>query len=336
MPFSLAETTWHKDGLNGTVQVGWGTISGARSDLVAAAGEKVFLFTPADQTYFLSSSVALGKRVLALAVGLPVSGSYHVVLGFEDTVKVYGWRAGELYALWETESEPGARFVDLALADIDGDGKEEVIAASESKEALYIFRMPEGGMRLNLAAIRVLPGPAQKVTALALKGEQRPPVIAAAYRNNGASGLFLLTYTEMGFVEGPAMVNLSTNVTSLTKGDLRTRPGEEIAWGGADGMLRVMEVNRQLESTLISDNLGSVLPALTSGRLWGENSGTLIAGTPEGYLFGFKLPVEQKSPDWAVRINRPINDLALSNEGLIGIGTADGGVQVWKVSTEMG
>lgn len=81
-----------------------------------------------------------------------------------------------------------------------------------------------------------------------------------------------------------------------------------------------------------SDNLGSGIPALTAGRLAGEGTVTLVAGTPEGYLFGYRSPVENSAPDWAVRAGSPVNDLAVSGEGRLGLGTADGGVQVWVFS----
>lgn len=334
MPLSLAEMVWSREGLDGPVLVDWGRVTGRRPDLAAAAGGKYFLFTPSDTDYFLSATVEVGAGVLSLAAGMPVFNLDNVVLGLEDRLAVYGSRQGTVVRLGETEPEPGARFVDLALADIDGDGREEVIAAAEGKEALYFYRQvgEAAELQLELLAIRILPGPAQKVSVLGREGE-RIPLIAAAYRNDGSSGLLTLIFTEMGFQEGPALGDLPVRVTSLAGGDLRQKPGEELAWGGADGAVRVMEAGQELVTAVTSDNLGSFIPALAAGRLVGESTGTLIAGTPEGFLFGFKAPVEKSAPDWAVSSGRPVNDLAVSDEGLLGLGTADGGVQVWLLSS---
>lgn len=334
MPLALAEVVWFREGLDGPVLVDWGRVTGERPDLAAAAGEKTFLFTASDSGYFLSATVEVGTVVLSLAVGLSGLTPENILLGLEDRVVVYGSRQGALVKLWETEAEPGARFVDLALADLDGDGREEVIAASEGKEALFIYRLSgetAAELRLELLAIRVLPGPAQRVTALG-RDEGQTPVIAAAYKNNGSSGLLTLIFTEMGFAEGPALENLPAQVTSLTAGDVRPEPGEELAWGGVDGAIRVVEVDRELATAVTSDNLGSSVPALTAGKLVGESSDTLIAGTPEGFLFGFEAPVERSAPDWAVRVGRPVNDLAVSEEGLVGLGTMDGTVEVWRLA----
>jgi len=335
MPLVLADLVWSREGLDGPVLVAWGRVTGQRPDLVTAAGGRVFIFTASDLGYYLSATVEVGATVLSLAVGLAILTPDNIVLGLEDRVVVYGSRQGEVVRLWETEPEPEARFVDLALADIDGDGREEIIAASEGKNALYVYRVTgetAADLRLELLAIRALPGSAQKVTVLK-REEGKTPIIAAAYTNNSSSGLLTLFFTEMGFEEGPAEANLPARVTSLSAGDLRPKPGEELAWGGVDGAIRIVEVDQRLTTVVNSDNLGSAVPALTAGTLVGESMDTLIAGTPEGYLFGFTAPIEKSAPDWAVRIGRPVNDLAVSIEGLLGLGTSDGGVQVWRLST---
>jgi WD40 repeat protein len=335
MPLVLADLTWSREGLDGPVLVDWGSIAGPRPDLAAAAGGKLYLFSPSDSGYFLNSTVDIGAAVLSLAVGLTVRGGDNIALGLEDRVTVYGSRQGVLAKLWETEPEPGARFVDLALADLDGDGREEVVAASEGNSALYMYRLTgetEAETRLEFLAFELLPGPAQKVTTYR-RGEGQAPIVAVAYRNDGSSGLHTLIYTEMGFEPGPSLENLLAAVTSLTTGELRERPGEEIAWGGADGVIRVLETDQQLTTAVESENLGSSVPALVAGKLVGESADTLIAGIPEGFLFGFTAPVEKSSPDWAVNAGRPVNDLAVSSEGLLGLGSSDGGAQVWRLSS---
>ncbi len=337
MPLALAEIVWSQEGLGAPVLVDWGKLIGTRPDLVAAAGNNVFLFTPADSGYISGATTEVGAAVLSMAVGLEFMTSDNIILGLEDRLVVYGIRRGSIVILWTTDPEPGARFVDLALADIDGDGKEEVIAASQGKEALYIYRqageMP-AELRLELLAIRILPGPAQKVTVIE-RGQGQVPFIVAAYKNNGSSGLLTLYFTERGFGEGPALENLPAQVTSVAKGDLTEKPGEEFAWGGEDGSLRVVEINEQINTIVTSENLGTTIPALTAGKLVGESSDTLIAGTPGGFIFGFRTPIVKSRPDWAVSTGKPVNDLAVSNEeGLLGLGATDGGVQVWLLSSQ--
>ncbi len=333
MPLSVVELVWFWEGLNGPVLVGWGKLLGERPDLAAAAGKNLYLFTPSDAGYVPSQTVEVRSQVLSLNVGLAVAPPQYIILGLDDRLVIYGIRQGVLAELWETEPEPGARFVDLNLSDIDGDGRQEVIAASEGRDSLFIYRLVEvtaGMPQLEILAIRVLPGPAQKVTTVP-GAPGSLPLIVAAYKNDSTSGLLTLTYTERGLAEGPALESLPASVASLTAGDLSSGQGEELAWGGGDGSVRIMEVG-QLTTLLTTNNLGSTIPALIAGHLARETTDTLIAGTPGGYLFGFTAPVESTSPDWAVRIGRPINSMALNEDGLLGLGTADGGVQVWLLT----
>ncbi len=336
MPLVTAEMVFSLAGLNGRVQVDWGALSGAGENLVTAAGSIVYLFTASNTGHVLSSRVDAGARILSLAVGLPISSGAvdNIVLGLEDRVALYGSRQGALIRLAETQPEPGARFADLALADLDGDGREEIIAAPEGMASLFFYRLfgqTDADLRLELLAIRVLPGLAQKVATFRRAGNATP-VVAVAYRRNSHSGLLTLSFTEQGFAEGPALADLPVLVTSLTAGDLRAGPGEELAWGGSDGFLRILEADGALTPVFTSDNLGSGIPALTAGKLAGEGTVTLVAGTPGGYLFGYRSPVENSAPDWAVRAGSPVNDLAVSGEGHLGLGTAGGGVQVWVFS----
>jgi nucleoid-associated protein YgaU len=334
MPLSLARLLWSRE-LNGPVLVHWGFVRGERPDLVAASGTNLFLFSPSMDGYSLNATLDIGAEVLSLAVGLPGPTFDNIVVGLEDRVVVYGSREGALQKLAETAPEPGARYVDIALADIDKDGREEVIAAAEGRQTLYFYRqtgqVPEE-LRLELLAIRALPGAPQKVAVIMRSGDLLP-LTAAAYSTDGSSGIITLIFTELGFAEGPAQDNLPSRVVSLTAGSLRETPGEQMAWGGQDGLVRIVEVNQELNTVLTTDNLGSSVPALTIGRLVGDNFETLVAGTPEGYLFGYSAPVLSSRPDWALEVGRPINDLDISSEGLLGLGTRDGWLEVWLLSS---
>ncbi len=332
MSLALSDIILLQEGLDAAaVLVAWGNITGARPDLVAAAGNKVYIFTPSDQGYSLSATINAQADILSMAVGFLDTPAERIVLGLEDKVVVYGIIQGEITRLWETSPEPGAGFVDVVLADLDGDGVAEVIAASEAEEALFVYQRPVPDEGLELLAIRVLPGPAQRL-AIVRRSEGVTPLIAAAYRNNASSGIQTLFFTEIGFAEGPSLDNLPALLTALTAGDLRQDEGDEIVWGGDDGVLRVLEVNEQLTTEVTSDNLGGEITALAAGKLPGENFETLIAGTPEGFLFGYQAPVERSAPDWAVRVGRPVSDLDISDEGLLGLGTSDGAVIICCLS----
>lgn len=336
MPLAIAKLVWSSQELNGPVLVQWGNITGVRPDLVAAAGNKVYLFSPAKTGCFLSAVIDVGEEVLSLEAGLPINAADNIVIGLDDRLVVYGSIQGTLVKLFETDSEPGARFIDLALADLDGDGRQEIVAAAEGNLAFFVYELfneNAEGLSLELRAIRLLPGPPRKVTVMRPEEEQAP-VIAVAYDANATSGIATFIFTEIGFIEGPFQDDLPARVSSLTAGDLRLEAGDELAWGGADGLVRVVEVDGELATVLTTENLGSDVPALTTGELPGEERHTLVAGTPEGFLFGFRSPVEQASPDWAVRAGRPVNDLSISEEGLLGVGTSDGGVQVWFLSSQ--
>jgi hypothetical protein len=333
MPLSLARLLWSRV-LNGAVLVSWGTVTGERPDLVAAAGTNLFLFSPSEAGYILSAALDTGTEVLSLAVGLDGPAMGNIVVGLADRIAVYTSRGGALVLLAETETETDARFVDIALADIDNDGRQEIIAAAAGKDALYFYRQavePSADVRIDLLAIRALPGVPQKV-AVIMRNQEQLPFTAAAYSTDAGSGIITLIYTEMGFAEGPAQENLPAPVASLTAGRLRDTPAELLIWGGQDGFVRVVAVNQELNTVLTTDNLGSSIPALTAGRLAGDDLETLIAGTPEGYLFGYTVPVMTSSPDWALEVGRPVYDLEISIEGLLALGTSEGLLEVWLLS----
>ncbi|RJQ32293.1 MAG: VCBS repeat-containing protein, partial [Peptococcaceae bacterium] len=302
---SLVALLLERGDLDGPVLVGSGRIAAEQPE-VAAAGQKIYLFSPWNGGYTLLADVDAGTTVFSLAVGLPVFALDNIILGTADRLLVYGGSRGAVNFLGETEPEAGALFTDLALGDLDGDGREEIVAAAEGNESLYIYRLGDetgAGLRLELLAVRVLPGPAQKVTVLERGGGQLP-LIVAAYRQGDVSGLLTLSYTETGFAEGPAVDALPAGVTALAAGDFTAGEGEEPAWGGDDGRVRIMAVNAVLETALVTDNLGSAVSALAAAAPAGEQAGALVAGTPEGFLFGYRLPAGGASPDWAGEIGR--------------------------------
>lgn len=329
------EVLWVREGLNGPVLVEWGEITGFIPDLVAAAGTALFVFSPVDTAYVETAKINLEESVLSLAVSAPGVIPAVIALGTEDRISLYSNLNGVIARVFEV-TDPGARFADLALADLDGDGLDELVAAAENREALFIYRLvgqPGADVRLELLAIYLLPGLAQRVAVL--MGVPFPaPLVAAAYRRGDVYGIQTLYFTEEGFLEGPSEEPLPSALTAMTAGDLRAAPGEELAWGGADGRVRVVEARERLFTAVITENLGSSVAALKAGIIAGEPGATLVAGTPEGYLFGFRAPVERSAPDWAVATGRPVNSLALSGGTRVALGTADGSAQVWRIVDE--
>jgi hypothetical protein len=94
--------------------VEWGNIISSRPDLIAAAGEQIYLFAPAGQEYVLISTADTEARVLSMAVGLAAAPPQYIVTGLEDRVALFGIRERALARLFETEPETGALFVDQA------------------------------------------------------------------------------------------------------------------------------------------------------------------------------------------------------------------------------
>ena len=156
MLLNLAELLWSEEGLNGPVLVDWGNVTGVRPDLVAAAGNRIYIFSPGDNRYFLSASSETAAEVLSLAVGLPFPDAANIVLGLEDRLAVYGVRQGALVRFWESEPDPGARFVDLILGDLDGDGRPGMDQGRSAIGGHSRRSLPDVGPRL-VAAGR-LPG----------------------------------------------------------------------------------------------------------------------------------------------------------------------------------
>lgn len=335
MPLVKAEVLWIREGLNGPVLVAWGGITGIIPDLVAAAGQRVYIFSPVDSEYVETANIDVGESVLSLAVSAPGVFPAVIAAGAEDRIILYGNIDGVIDRLYEV-TETGARFVDLAMADLDGDGRDELVAAAGNREALYIFRLvgqTAAETRLELLAIYALPGLALKVAVL--RGVPFPaPLVAAAYRRGDAYGIQTLYFTEEGFLEGPTEDPLPSALTAMTAGDLRPAPGEELAWGGADGRIRVVEAGERLFTAITTENLGTSITALKAGTIAGEPGDTLVAGTPEGFLFGFRSPVENSSPDWVVATGRPVESLALSGGTRVALGTQDGSAQVWRIFAE--
>ncbi len=316
------------------VPVAAGMVTGEKDDVAAAMEKRVLLYTPANNVYSQIASFEAENTVLSLETGLPAGAGSpeNILIGTEDRIVVLGYRQGAMIRLWSTEPEPGARFTDLATGDLDGDGIEEVVAAASGTENIYVYRPPEraGQENLELVGIRLIPGRPLQVEVFEQPDGNRG--IAVLYQSNENYGLVVYYLTERGFAQGPVLENLPGSPQVLEAGDFTESPGQELALGGNDGIVRVVEPGvDQLRLTISTNVLGARISALSAG---GQNL-SLAAGTPGSYVFIFSFPVGRE-PVLALATGEPVYSLGYAGRGRLAVGTATGGLQVLYagVSTE--
>lgn len=329
MVLAIKKVIWQKEDFKAPVFAAWMERDAGPSRLLAAADKNLYLFSPNAGGYLETSRTTAESEVLSLAVEPPPTGTGYIFTGLTDRLEVYREDAFALKKVGETEPEPGAEFAALAVADIDGDGTNEIIAAAKAKGALYFYRLLTAlgeQLQLELFAIRILPGPAQKVAVYKTDSGELP-VIAAAYGSGTDSGIITLQYTEAGFAGGPYIASPGVAAASLTAIDVRPEPGEELIFGGEDGCIRVFAGSG--DPVLVTSNLGSSVTALDGGKFLGREGKATIAGTPEGYIFGFWYPLTSTDPDWALNTGKPVISLAASKRSEVAAGTTGGALYVW-------
>lgn len=323
---------WKIDLTGGPALVAAGRFAGERWDLAAASGSQVIIFAPGDGEYLPFARLDLGAPATALAAGGPGpagEGADYLAASTAERVFLIGLRQGVAAILARSDPEPGSGFADLAAGDLDGDGVAEIVAAASGQGTIFVYRplfAPGGQASLELAGIRVVPGTPRFVRVLPRPGTT--PAIAVAFEQEGKSGLALYVLTERGFAEGPVLEGLPFRVTALAAGDFTTGPGSEIALGGSGGMAWLVGTGENLEVVMVTDSLGTSVSALAESQ---SETARLLAGTPEGNVFGFNYPVG-KSPDLAFGAGEAVNSLAGVPEGRVAVGTALGGVQVWSLA----
>lgn len=303
-----------------------GKISGDNIDIAVTMGKTVSIYTPEDSVYRILATAEAEREVLSLAVGLPVTGRDSIILGSEDRITLWGFRQGSLQLLGRTDPESGARFTDLAVGDLDGDGRQEIVGAASGTENIYVYRLggQEDSLRLELAGIRLVPGRPVQVEIFRSPGG---PGIAVLYLDGDISGLATYFLTEEGFAEGPALENLPGRPMLLAAGDFTEGPDQELALGGGDGRVRIIAVTGgELKTILTTSVLGSAVSALAPV----SRGFSLAAGTPGGYVYIFGFPVRQE-PDRAVHNGEPVYSLADAGSGRLALGTVRGVLQVISV-----
>ncbi|SHF36295.1 LysM domain-containing protein [Desulfofundulus australicus DSM 11792] len=309
------------------VLVGSGRIIKEQENVVAAARVRLIVLVPENNTYRTQSTVDVSAEVLSLAVGMGNFMPDQIVVGTPDKILTWSGRGEVIIPFWSTPPEQGARFVSLALGDVNGDGRSEIVAAAEGARAFYVYEQPqilEAGMSLQLLTIHLVPGVPQKVTIT--RRERALPLIAVAFQEANNWGMGTFFFTERGFEAGPYLERLPAGVTAIVSGRLTGTPGEDISWGGNDGRIRIVKVAETLSTVLTTDNLGSIISALAVGRFNGRE--VLVAGTPEGYVFIYPLPVTSPSPERMIKLEIPVNTLAITTSGRLVVGSQEGRIKV--------
>ncbi|MGB9802183.1 LysM peptidoglycan-binding domain-containing protein [Desulfofundulus sp.] len=316
----------------GPVLIGSGRIISNEGDVVAATGHHIAVFTPQNNSYRQLSAINAPAEVLSLAVGMGNYTPDHIIAGTLDQILTWSAREGAIVPFWSSPPEPEARFVSLALGDVNGDGRLEIVAAAEGAGAFYVYEQPEKpevGRNLELLTIHLVPGAPEKVTVIERTGAL--PLIAVALLEEGNWGIVTFTYTEKGFMSGPFLERLPAGLTAMTSGRLTGEPGEDLAWGGDDGRVRIVAVGETLSTVLTTDNLGSTISALAVGRLGTRD--VMVAGTPEGHIFIYPVPVFSRSPEQVITLEIPVNDLSFTANGRLVVGSLEGRVLVTWMSS---
>lgn len=113
-----------------------------RPEIVALAGRDLKVFDWSGGTYLLRSEALLPRDGLSLAAGdLGPGGPAAVAVGTRDAVLLYTLTDIGLRPLCETLLYPGAYFRSIDLADVNGDGRPEVVAAASGAQTMYIFQV---------------------------------------------------------------------------------------------------------------------------------------------------------------------------------------------------
>ncbi|MCG0237834.1 MAG: LysM peptidoglycan-binding domain-containing protein [Firmicutes bacterium] len=143
---------WRGGGLGRSLLVRTADLDGdGAAEIVALAGPELKVFDWTGDTYQLRWEAELGREGLSLAAGsLTPEGVGAVAVGTRDGVLLYGLSSGGLALLCQTLLFPGAYFRSVDLADVDGDGRTEVVAAGSGAQTLYVFQIRTAGGEARL------------------------------------------------------------------------------------------------------------------------------------------------------------------------------------------
>jgi LysM repeat protein len=120
-------------------------------EIVACAGRELKVYRWTGDTYGLLAEAILPKDGLSLAVGqVNPSGPGTVVIGTKDNILLYAQTPQGLTPFCQTLLYPNAYFRSIALDDVNGDGRAEVVAAASGAQTMYVYQVMALGRESRL------------------------------------------------------------------------------------------------------------------------------------------------------------------------------------------
>ncbi len=143
---------WRGGGMGRLVLVETGDLDGdGLSEIVACAGRELKIYDWKGDTYALHWEETLPKDGLSVAIGqIDPMGPATIVIGTRDNVLLYAVTSSGLSLLCQTLLYPNAYFRSISLADVNGDGQAEVVAAASGAQTMYVFQVLPVGRESRL------------------------------------------------------------------------------------------------------------------------------------------------------------------------------------------
>lgn len=310
------------------VLVASGRFVSVEGEIAAASGKQVFLLVPEKGEYRTDSVHDLAEDARCLAPVRYGAGRDFVAACTSCGITVLGCEEGSIFPLCQYHNNPGADFHGLACGDLDGDGRNEIIAFAAGPGEIHIYRLKDGGgvpSALVKAGSQRIPG-AACFTGL-IKEPGKAAIVVAAYQRGGLYGLARFKVSRHGLTGELVMEANMPQVTSFAPGFFTGRGGTEVAVGGPGGMVWIIGAAENGGIRMVTRSLGEAVTVLAEANP--EASG-LLAGTPEGTVYVFDHPVGS-NPQYEFSPVEGVAGLSALPERRLAVGTSPGGLQVWSL-----